>query len=84
MATKKTRPLDSAAFDAKRRDVGLMIGNCKDCRFFLVLGTSGHEVVSGQCRRYPPAVLLVGTELRAVYPVVAPSEGCGEFRPVLK
>lgn len=49
---------------------------CGNCRF-CVLDKDG----DGQCRRYPPAVLVDEGTWATVWPVVESDDFCGEWKP---
>lgn len=55
--------------------------SCEQCRFWARQG----KKFAGECRRYPPhyaeGSLGRPLELKRVYPMVPPTDWCGEFRP---
>lgn len=45
---------------------------CGNCRF--------HNRLQGDCRRYPPAVIVMEDSATAEFPDVSPSDYCGEWK----
>lgn len=35
---------------------------------------------TSECRRFPPTAMMIGAELRSVWPIVTDSDWCGEFK----
>ena len=56
---------------------------CKDCRFFDPSGLGSDD---GQCRRFPPQVIVLPYphaqfETKTRWPDVRSNHWCGEFKP---
>jgi hypothetical protein len=49
---------------------------CKSCRFVRAWDSK----VRGDCRRFPPTVVVLSSDIRTVYPTVDLNGWCGEYR----
>jgi hypothetical protein len=60
----------------------LMQDLCGRCRYFYPV--DGGADGSGQCRRFPPVLVVMPAlnELRQGWPILFIDDGCGEFRPL--
>lgn len=53
------------------------VDGCAGCRFFH-LDAPADE--AGFCRRYPPVFVVADGDAEVSYPVVEPTDWCGEFK----
>lgn len=57
--------------------------SCRDCRHFVPYYYEGTDQGWGECKRYPPTIMMMssdeGDEPLTLYPQVEPSDVCGEL-----
>lgn len=51
----------------------MAVDECSSCQYIWV--------ATGECRRFPPTVMMTGNSQRAFWPLVADDDWCGEFQP---
>lgn len=54
--------------------------NCTNCRHYRAAEDEGTVLDSGECRRFPPVVVVAQDELATVYPHVDAEADCGEWK----
>jgi hypothetical protein len=50
--------------------------SCRTCAHSHDTGLKRGEL---QCRRYPPTAVVIGSDVRAEWPVTDPKDRCGEY-----